>query len=212
MIRTLFLSESVAYKFLLEADEEDTDASAEDPASTDAPADSADTSSDVVNSDEAAAAAEGTPPEESTDTEPVPAEDPASTDAPLPPKKKPSRFAITVEDTKENRLFLYNKFEQLVEEYDSIKNFIETLNAKVFTDEKRKTILGKIKDKVDLNISLLQSFTDDNLYITLDISDIFGIYKIYFSDIRNINLTLRALVRSTEEDEPPKKARRSKSK
>ena len=212
---SLFLSEQVAYKFLLnEADEEDqeSDTTAEEPGGTstdpaDASADPSDAASDSTTEEPPADTEDpaATPPEEGTE---VGAADPES----IPAKRKPSRFAITVEDTKENRLFLFNRFEKLIEEHNSIKNFIDPLSAKVITDDKRKDILNKLKDKIDLNVGLLSSFTDDNLYITLDISDIFGLYKIYYSDIKNINLTLRTLVRSTEESSSQKNVRKPKSK
>lgn len=210
MRKSLFLNEHTAYRFLLsEADEDQEDASTDSETSAGTSTDSADASSDTAEPppDDSASTPEDTPP---TDTaEPPPDDAPASDSA---PKRKPSRFAITVEDTKENRLFLFNKFEKLTEEHVSLKNFIDTLSVKVITDDKRKSILNKLKDKIDLNMNLLASFTDDNLYITLDISDIFGLYKIYYSDIKNINTTLRTLVRSTEEDSSQKIVRKPKSK
>jgi cobalamin biosynthesis protein CobT len=213
---SLFLTEDLIHSFLLsEADDTDTTDPKGDDAeddTKDSGADKGDSDADTTDStaDTADAADEGgdggdTSADEGDGVDPA-----GGADAEPPvPKRKPSKFAIEVEDTPQNRLFLMEKFESLKMMHTNVRQFIDNLKDRMQLGDKQIKILDQIALKMSANLAMLEQLVDDELYSSLEIADIFGLYKIYFSDVRNSNQIIRSILASSaNKNKPGQKNRR----
>ena len=196
----LFLSEETMYNYLLrEADDDAEKDDTAEPTSDDAEKDSGDTGADAKDSTSDTEDTETDKPE-GDDTEEDPPADDGSTSSDdteaAAPKRKPSKFAIKVEDTPQNRLFLFKKFEEMIALHSSLKQFVENIMTSANLVEKQKKILEQLRNKINVNIQMLEQLSDDELYTGLDIADVFGLYKIYYTDVKNANIVIKSLMRA----------------
>ena len=199
----LFLSEDTMYKFLLrEADEDTQEDDTAEPKSDDAERDTGDTGADTKDSTSDGEDSEADKPEGEDSEEEPQSDDDSSKSAtggdsePAAPKRKPSKFAIKVEDTPQNRLFLFEKFEEMIALHSSLKQFVENIMTSANLAEKQKKILEQLCNKINVNIQMLEQLSDDELYTGLDIADVFGLYKIYYTDVKNANIVIKSLMRA----------------
>jgi hypothetical protein len=198
----LFLSEEIMHKFLLREADDDT----YDPTSDDAETDTDDMGADEKDVTSDSADIESDKSEEDSEEETASDDESSDTDTESPdtdtespdvaPKRKPSKFAIKVEDTPQNRLFLFNKFEEMIALHSSLKQFVENIMTSADLTEKQKEILEQLRNKINANIQMLEQLSDDDLYTGLDIADIFGLYKIYYMDVKNANIVIKSLMRA----------------
>lgn len=198
----LFLSEDTLYKYLLREAGDDEETS--EPTSDDTEKDKGDVGADTKDSGADSADTETDKGDEppTDDSEPPesdpPGDDPAPVggdEPPTAPKRKPSKFAIKVEDTPQNRLYLFKKFEEITALHSSLKQFIENIFTSANLSDKQKKLLEQLREKVNVNLQMLEQLSDDELYTSLDISDVFGLYKIYYNDVKNVNVVIRSLMR-----------------
>ena len=195
----LFLSEDTMYKFLLrEADDDTEKDDTSELTSDDAEKDTGDTGADEKDATSDSADTESDKPEEDSGEEPTSDDESSDTDSSseAAPKRKPSKFAIKVEDTPQNRLFLFKKFEEMIALHSSLKQFVENIMGSANLAEKQKKILEQLRNKINVNIQMLEQLSDDELYTGLDIADVFGLYKIYYTDVKNANIVIKSLMRA----------------
>ena len=80
--------------------------------------------------------------------------------------------------------------------HSSLKQFVENIMTSANLAEKQKKILEQLRNKINVNIQMLEQLSDDELYTGLDIADVFGLYKIYYTDVKNANIVIKSLMRA----------------
>lgn len=178
----LFLSEDTMLRYLLtEAGDEPNDNNEQDLRAEEADA--------AEDGEEAAPPGDG----EGDGSEGVESPD-DQPEAKVPRKRAPSRFAIKVEDTPQNRVFLYEKFEELVTIHKSVRQFLETILEKGNITSAQRSLLMRLALKIDTNVEFLDRLQADDLVAEMDISNVFGLYKIYYGDANNANTMIKAIM------------------
>ena len=207
MANPLFLDESALYQFflnedavLMEADDEDT----EDPQGSDKEKDAPDAGADTKDTEADAGDApesDDTPPESDDDSEEEPSDESSDDESATPaPKKKPSRFAIKVDDTPQNRAFMFEKFEALNTMHQNLRQFIENIRDRANLSPAQEKIFSQLEIKIGSNIDLLKEMVDGEMLLEMEMSDIFGLYKIYFNDVSSVNKVIRSIMNTGQKD------------
>ena len=200
MANPLFLDESALYQFflnedavLMEADDEDT----EDPQGSDKEKDAPDAGADTKDAEADA----GDAPETDDDSEEESSDDSSDDESAAPvPKKKPSRFAIKVDDTPQNRAFMFEKFEALNTMHQNLRQFIENIRDRANLSPAQEKIFSQLEIKIGSNIDLLKEMVDGEMLLEMEMSDIFGLYKIYFNDVSSVNKVIRSTMNTGQKD------------
>lgn len=154
-------------------------------------ADKADTAADVPEAGDDAA-----PADVPTDAPPGEGEPPMGgaigVTTPLYPK--PPTSLVEIEDNAQNRLFILEKFQGVIQTHESLLNFLNTVMLKFPNDAKRKAMLDQMLTKIEFNLSMLKRAIDDQIFVGMDIASLFALYKIYFNDASSLLRIIKLVV------------------
>jgi hypothetical protein len=175
-------------------DSKDPKESSDDKTATDVSADAKDAAAVPTDSGDDAPPA-GDPPADDSDSGDD--EDDGGDDPATPPSSFQTRKTIggvEVEDTALNRRYLFNQFQEIIKIHENLLEFVTNMTVKFPNDKKRLQLLGQIKEKSEFDLRMLNNALDDQIFVGMDITSLFALYKIYFNDassaLRVIKLVL----------------------
>jgi len=106
----------------------------------------------------------------------------------------PGGDGVEIDDTPQNREYMLDKYQEVMKIYSNLLEFVNNVIAKFPNDVKRVKILNQIVQKIEFNEDMLRRALEDQIFINMDLSSIFALYKIYFNDANTVMRTVRVLV------------------